>query len=91
MSAICQTASGFASRRVAPLAFELPRGLAESLRALGVVTMVRLRARQLLEALRGRHRKWFGGGGGPGEQPDSDAMPYSYCDDPALWMLIMMH
>lgn len=91
MSAICQTASGWAGWSAAPLALKPPRGLVESLAALGPVATARLRARQFLEALRGTHRKPPAGGGGPGEPPEIDPALYCYCDDPVLWMLIMWH
>ena len=91
MSVICQTASGLARLSAAPLAFRPPSGLAVSLSALGLVATVRLRARQFLEALCGSHRRPPAGGGGPGAPPVIDLAAYSYCDDPAWWMLIMMH
>lgn len=91
MSVICQTGSGLARLSVAPLAFRAPGGLAVSLSALGLVATARLRARQFLEALRGPNRKPPAGGGGPGEPPVIDLAAYSYCDDPLLWVLIMMH
>ena len=89
MGAICQTASGGERQRGAALAFRSPRGLAESLMALGPVVTLRLRTQRFLEALRGRRRKR--NGGGPGEPPEIDPAAYSYCDDPVLWMLIMWH
>ena len=89
MSALCQAASGLARWCAAPLAFEPPCGLAASLAALGPVATTRLRARQLLEAVRGRNRKHPAGSGGPNEPPDTDSSPYSPWDDPALWMLMM--
>ena len=91
MNAICQTASGMARSSEPPLAFRSPRGLAGSLAALGPVATMRLRARQFFGALRGMQRKRRAGGGGPGKPPGTDSTPYSYCDDPAWWMLIMMH
>ena len=91
MSAICQTASGFTRCCAAPIAFGSPRGLATKfLAALGPVATARLRARQLLEALRGPHRNRPARSGGPGEPPPgTDSSPYSLWDDPALWMLMM--
>jgi hypothetical protein len=89
MSAICQTASGWVKWSAAPLAFRAPRGLAASLLALGPAATARLRARQLIDALRGPHKKRPSGSGGPGEPPESDPTPYGHWDDPALWMLMM--
>jgi hypothetical protein len=89
MSAICEAASGLARWSAAPLAFRPPRGLAASLTALGPAATARLRARQFLEALRGRHRKRPAKSGGPGEPPAADPIPCSHWDDPALWMLMM--
>ena len=89
MSAICQTASGFARWSTAPLAFRPPRGLRVSLRALGPTVTARLRARQFIDALRGTQKKCPNGGGGPGEPPEADPTPYNHWDDPALWMLMM--
>jgi hypothetical protein len=63
--------------------------LAASLSALGPAATVRLRARQLIDALRGADKKPPTGSGGPGEPPESDPAPYGYWDDPALWMLMM--
>jgi hypothetical protein len=90
MSVICQTASGFARLFAAPLALRSPRGLVESLAALGLVATLRLRAQRFLEALRGTQRERKGVGG-PGEPPEIDLAAYSYCDDPFLWTLIMWH
>jgi hypothetical protein len=93
MSAICEAASGWvfgwARWSAAPLAFRPPRGLAESLAALGPAATARIRARQFLDALRGMHRKRPSGGGGPGEPPETGPAPFSCWDDPALWMLMM--
>jgi hypothetical protein len=89
MSAICQTASGWVKWSAAPLAFRPPRGLAASLAALGPATAARLRARQLIDALRGPPKKRPAGSGGPGEPPETDPAPYGHWDDPALWMLMM--
>jgi hypothetical protein len=89
MSAICDTAFGLAGRRAAPLAFRPPRGLAESLAALGPAATTRLRLRQFFEALRGAHKKRPAGGGGPGEPPEAGATRFCYWDHPALWMLMI--
>jgi hypothetical protein len=89
MSTICEAAFGLARWPAAPLAFRPPRGLAESVAALGPVATARLRSRRFLDALRGTRHKRPAGGGGPGELPEATPTPFSYWDDPALWMLMM--
>ena len=91
MSDICQTASGLAGLPAEPLAFQPRSGFAVRLYANRLVATARLRVQQFLEALRGAHRKPPAGAGGPGERPDIDPVAYSYCDDPLLWTLIMIH
>jgi hypothetical protein len=88
MSAIWQTASGFARWSVEPLAFRQPRGFFGTLTALGPVATARVRTRQFLQTLRDTHKRRPGGSGDPGERPETLALR-SYWDDPALWMLMM--
>ncbi len=89
MSTICQTASGLAQCSAAPLALKPPRSLSESLAGLGTLATARLRARQFVEALRGKHRKRPVGSGGPSERPEADPAPYNHWEDPVLWILMM--
>ena len=68
-----------------------PRRLGARAALVGAVTTAFLRARQLLEALKGMRREQQGAGGGP-EGPSEDHSKYdSIWDDPELWMFIMMH
>lgn len=86
MSAICQTASGFARWFTAPIAFQLPSGPGAGLPALRPVATARLR--EFINTLLGTQKKRPNRGGDPGERPETLALR-SYWDDPALWMLMM--
>jgi hypothetical protein len=95
MSAILGAGLGWATLSTAPLAFRPPRGLAARLKVLGLAATARLRLKALrfLEALQSKYRKRRSGDGGPGDPlgPDRNSTPWSYCEEPALWVLTMMH
>jgi hypothetical protein len=88
MSANCQTIFGISDRSLAPLALAPPAGLRTRLAGLGPVATALLRARRLIEALKGRSVKRRGGGGPP-EPPEDQPAAVSIWDDPIPWMLMM--
>jgi hypothetical protein len=89
MPANYQTASAIDSWPELAPPLEPARGLDIGAALSGMTAMALLRARQLLEAFKGKRPEPPGGGGGP-EKPSEDHPQYdSIWDDPVLWMLMM--
>jgi hypothetical protein len=90
MSGDCQTTYAIADWNAAPLALVPPRGLGAKLAVLGPAATALLKARRLLEALRGMTRsKPPAGNGGPPEPAEECPAAGSIWDDPAFWMLMI--
>jgi hypothetical protein len=89
MSAKCEPAHEIADWPLAPLELVTSPVHGAGLTTLELVVTGRIRARQLLEALKGMRHKRSPRNTGPEEPPEEHAAAGSIWDDPSFWMLML--